>query len=275
MFPLPKKSLGQHFLVDPDLLDRFTRPLEEMGVAAGTTVVEVGPGRGDLTAALRRRGFRVVALELDRELIPALQEKFKADEGVEFRHADALRFDYGSLPKPLWLAGNLPYQIATPLMVHILRSGRDIAGAVFLLQKEMAARLLGQPNSKEYAAVTALLQSYWEMKKLFHIGRGRFIPPPRVDSTLITIRPKRPLLVPFEKFAELEALLRRAFAERRKTLTNNFRIQPEKLKALKAAGIEAGRRAESLTLEEFARWLEKCGEEETAGGEREHTNANA
>lgn len=102
------------------------------------------------------------------------------------------------------------------------------------------------------------------MKKLFHIGRGRFIPPPRVDSTLITIRPKRPLLVPFEKFGELEALLRRAFAERRKTLTNNFRTQPEKLAALKAAGIEAGRRAESLTLAEFALWLEKCREMETA-----------
>jgi 16S rRNA (adenine1518-N6/adenine1519-N6)-dimethyltransferase len=266
MLPAPKKALGQHFLTDPDLLDRFTRPLEEMGLKAGGAVVEIGPGRGDLTAALRRRGFRVVALELDRELVPVLREKFKDDAGVEIRHADALRYDYGALPKPLWLAGNLPYQIATPLLVHLLRSAREIAGAVFLLQKEMATRLLGQPNSKDYAAVTALLQSYWDLKKLFHIGRGRFTPPPRVDSTLITVRPKRPPRVPFERFDDLEALLRRAFAERRKTLTNNFRTQPEKLAALAAAGIDPGRRAESLSLEEFARWLEKCQETGQAEG---------
>lgn len=250
--PAPKKKLGQHFLTDPELLDRFVTPLAALGAPAGAPVVEIGPGRGDLTAALRRRGHPVTALELDSGLIPHLQERFQADPGVAVRQCDALRADYGEFPPPLFLAGNLPYQIATPLLVRILRGAPQFSAGVFLLQKEMAARLLAVPSSKDYAAVTVLLQTFWELKKLFHIGRGRFIPPPRVDSTLITARARTVPAAMRARFDDYEALLRRAFGERRKTLANNCKTSPRFAAALAASGLDPGRRAESLSLAEFA-----------------------
>ena len=251
-YPAPKKKLGQHFLIDPELLDRFVTPLAGLGVAAGSAVVEIGPGRGDLTAALRRRGFTVTALELDAGLMPHLQQRFQNDPAVTLERRDALQADFGTFPSPLFIAGNLPYQIATPLLVHILRGAPLFSAGIFLLQKEMAARLLAVPSTKEYAAVTVLLQTFWEMKKVFHIGRGRFVPPPRVDSTLITARARAAPGVPRERFAEYEAMLRRAFGERRKMLANNFKASPDYTAALARAGLDPRRRAESLTLAEFA-----------------------
>ena len=252
--PPPKKHFGQHFLTDPGLLDRFASELAALGCPPEAPVVEIGPGRGDFTAALRRAGHPITAIELDGELIPALEQRF-ASGGVSLIRADALRYDYGSFPAPLWLAGNLPYQIATPLMVHILRTAPQLRGAIFLIQKEMSARLIAPPSTKEYAAVTALMQSHWKIRKLFHVGRSHFTPPPRVDSTLITVVPRPEALVPRERFNEHEALLRRAFGERRKTLANNFKRHPAALAALKAAGIDPVRRAETLSPEEFAKVL--------------------
>ncbi len=255
--PRAKKKFGQHFLTDAGLLDRFVTPLRELGAPAGARVVEIGPGRGDLTAALRRAGYAVTALELDAELLPHLATRFASDEGVEIRRVDALSVDYSEFPAPLWLAGNLPYQIATPLLVRILRAAPQLRGAVFLLQKEMATRLLAPPSTKDYAAVTALLQSFWKLSREFHVGRGKFSPPPRVDSTLIRVAARADAPVPRARFAAFEGLLRRAFAERRKTLHNNFRGRPEVLAALAAAGIDAGRRAETLSVAEFAAILSR------------------
>ena len=252
-FPAPKKKLGQHFLIDPELLDRFVSPLAGLGVPSGAAVVEIGPGRGDLTAALRRRGFTVTALELDAGLMPHLQARFRQDPGVVLERRDALKADFGAFPAPLVIAGNLPYQIATPLLVHILRGAPQFSAGIFLLQKEMAARLLAVPSTKEYAAVTVLLQTFWEMKKVFHIGRGRFVPPPRVDSTLITARARPAPGIPRGQFDEYEAMLRRAFGERRKMLANNFKASPAYAAALAKAAIDSRRRAESLTLAEFAK----------------------
>ena len=251
-FPAPKKKLGQHFLIDPELLDRFVSPLAGLGVPPGAAVVEIGPGRGDLTAALRRRGYTVTALELDAGLMPPLRARFQEDSGVTLERRDALQADFGIFPAPLFIAGNLPYQIATPLLVHILRGAPQFSAGIFLLQKEMAARLLATPSTKAYAAVTVLLQTFWEMKKVFHIGRGRFVPPPRVDSTLITARARPAPGVPRERFNQYEAMLRRAFGERRKMLANNFKSSPAYAAALGRSGIDPRRRAESLSLAEFA-----------------------
>jgi 16S rRNA (adenine1518-N6/adenine1519-N6)-dimethyltransferase len=251
-FPAPKKKLGQHFLIDPELLDRFAAPLAGLGTPAGAAVVEIGPGRGFHTAALRRRGYPVTAIELDAGLIPHLEERFRGDPGVVIERRDALQADFSAFPAPLFLAGNLPYQIATPLLVHILRSAPQFSAGIFLLQKEMAARLLAVPSTKDYAAVTVLLQTFWEMKKVFHIGRGRFVPPPRVDSTLITARARPVPGVPRDRFDEYEAMLRRAFGERRKMLANNFKASAAYTAGLARAGIDPRRRAESLSLAEFA-----------------------
>jgi 16S rRNA (adenine1518-N6/adenine1519-N6)-dimethyltransferase len=256
----PKKSFGQNFLSDPNV----SRKVAEL--AAGGTVVEIGAGLGALTEPLLERATRVVAVERDRDLVPILREAFAASiaEGkLDLVEADAKTVDFGALlasgPAPRVLAGNLPYQLTGPLLERTTAMAGAIDRAVFMVQAEVADRLLASPSSEAYGALTVFVSAAFDVARALHVGRGAFHPRPQVDSTVVVLTPLRPpRAVETDRFRQA---VRAAFTQRRKTLRNAWSslAPPDELAARAArAGIDLTRRGETLSVEEFARFAE-CG----------------
>jgi 16S rRNA (adenine1518-N6/adenine1519-N6)-dimethyltransferase len=252
----PKKRFGQHFLVSPTVLAGILRLAE---LAADDVVVEIGAGTGTLTEALASRVGRLLALELDRDLIAPLRQRFADRPQVEIMHADALTFDFDQLPAPIKAVANLPYGTAVAILTRLLSQRSRLHCAVIMLQREVAERLYALPGTKAYGSLTLLAQWYATVDKGFHVPPSAFSPPPKVMSTVVRIipRPNPPIAVQDE--ACLFRVIHAAFAQRRKTLTNALRyalqpIEPAILRqTLENNGIAPGRRGETLTLAEFAR----------------------
>ena len=261
----PRKRFGQNFLVDPRI--------PELTVARASwqpadTVLEIGPGSGALTAALLSAGHDVRAIERDRDLVPLLLERFRAErEAGRFgvREGDALEADWTAdlpLDRRPWIAGNLPYSITTPLLLRAF-SYRDVfAGAVFMLQREYGDRLLAAPGSKTYGSITVWTRSHAEVRSVLKVGRSSFWPRPGVESIVVELAfPETP---PFPgDRAVLERVVRASFSQRRKTLTNAMasglgREKAWVLDVLKHAEVEPEVRAETLGLAEFARITESA-----------------
>lgn len=260
----PHKRLGQNFLLDPAV------PREVVRRAAWgecDPVIEIGPGAGALTAELLRSGRRVIALEIDRTLLGLLEDRF-APELAEGRlrvvGGDALEADLPALAASLgaagparpWLAGNLPYGITTPLLFAGLRAASSLAGAVVMVQREYGERLLARPGGREYSSLTVRAAATATARSLLRVGRSVFWPRPGVESIVIELRfPEPP---PFTgDLARLEAILRAAFGQRRKTLENSLAhgcgLDKGEARAwLTAAGCDPGARAETLDLARFA-----------------------
>jgi 16S rRNA (adenine1518-N6/adenine1519-N6)-dimethyltransferase len=237
-----RQKLGQHFLRNAAILDRIAAavcPQPEQ------TVVEIGPGRGALTAKLLEKSQRVVAIELDRDLAQYLRQEFSAEPRLEIVEADALTTDlgqWGSVP----IAGNLPYYAATPIIEKTIRQRPP--RAVFLIQKEVAERLVAQPGQRAYGYLTVATALFASADLLFEVKPGAFQPPPEVDSAVVLLEPRPPAP---EADAVLE-LMSCAFRHKRKTLRNN--LAPVYGRAVEAWP-EAGMRAEQIPLEGF---LEMC-----------------
>jgi 16S rRNA (adenine1518-N6/adenine1519-N6)-dimethyltransferase len=247
-----RHALGQHFLASAAVLRKIAGVIDPK---PGDVVVEIGAGRGVLTAALAETAGRVIAIEKDERLIPALKSGMPAN--VEVIHADVLTVDFrGMLRKAgvptLRIVGNIPYSISSPLLFRVLDDREVFSDCVFLLQKEVAERITAGPGSKSYAPLGILLQNEFEARIALKVAPGSFSPPPKVRSALLTLR-RRPVPLHLGAADEpLRAFLRAAFTERRKMLWNNLapRSTPAALTAAYTAlGIARNVRAEELSAD--------------------------
>jgi 16S rRNA (adenine1518-N6/adenine1519-N6)-dimethyltransferase len=247
----PRKRFGQNFLHDPQVIQRI---VDNIRPRVGQTMVEIGPGEGALTRELLPILGQLDVVELDRDLIPLLETKYSALGELRIHQADALKFDFCQLspgPAQLRVVGNLPYNISTPLLFHLLEMSHCIQDMHFMLQKEVVERITAKPGSGQYGRLSVMLQFHCEPEMLFTVGPGAFRPAPKVDSAVVRLIPHRqpPVAVDPEMLSQL---VMRAFGQRRKTLRNNLKGLLD-ASAIEALGIDPGVRPERLSLEEFAR----------------------
>ncbi|MEZ0334247.1 MAG: 16S rRNA (adenine(1518)-N(6)/adenine(1519)-N(6))-dimethyltransferase RsmA [Gemmatimonadales bacterium] len=215
--PRAKRRLGQHFLTDPRILGRIADALQ---AGPGDTVLEIGPGPGGLTAALAARAGRLVAIEKDADLVPALRERFPAADIVE---GDALELDWQELAGPKALVtGNIPYNITSPLLDKALEPPRP-ARIVFLVQKEVADRIAAPPGGSEYGALTVGVRAVAHAERLFTVPAGAFQPRPKVDSAVLRLTPLAQPLVRDEDRVAFRRLVVGLFGFRRKQLQRGIR----------------------------------------------------
>lgn len=258
----PKKRFGQHFLHDPQVIARIVRAIDPQ---PADIMVEIGPGLGALTLPLLHKLDRLHVVEIDRDVIPHLRAICGDDAARLVVHqADALSFDYaalaepgraGSVSGPLRLVGNLPYNISTPLLFHLLGFAAAIRDMHFMLQKEVVQRMVAAPGSGDYGRLTVTLAARAQAESLFEVGPGAFRPPPQVDSAVVRIRP-RPAPFPLADLNAYDRVVTAAFGQRRKTLANALRrlLTAEQIAA---AGIDPRARAEVLAPADFAKLADR------------------
>lgn len=253
-----KRSLGQNFLVDPNIQRRIVAALD---LGPGDEVLEIGPGTGALTRHLAEQAGRVVAIEKDDDLAAALRSEFEGTPNVTIVHGDALEADLRALvhdPDRVKVVGNIPYNITSPLLFHLLESGLHAERIVVMVQREVADRILAAPGEKAYGALSVGVRTAADARRLFHVGRAAFRPVPDVDSTVLLITPHRPpRLTPAEQ-ADLRTLTRTAFGWRRKQLqkilrsAEEYQVDPAELERVAdETGIGLDRRPETLSPDEF------------------------
>jgi 16S rRNA (adenine1518-N6/adenine1519-N6)-dimethyltransferase len=241
----PKKRLGQHFLKDPN-----TARIVASGLTKDDVVLEVGPGRGFLTAFLAERAGLVHAVELDPDVLPSLREAVGAKDNVRIHEGDALRFDYSGLdPAPNKLAANLPYNIASPLVLRLLEEVETLRTLRFMVQLEVARRMAAERGSKDYAAYAVLAQLLAWVRISHRVPPTVFDPPPRVHSAVVEMERREPL----NDYQGIKRVVLSAFKSRRKRLVNNL---PEPARGpaprvLESFGYGPNARAEELAPEDF------------------------
>ena len=244
-----RKRFGQHFLHDPATIGRI---LEAIDAQPGEALVEIGPGRGALTSRLFEAAGALDAIEIDRDLAAALRGAWAARPSFVLHEADALQFDFAALAaecgQPLRVVGDLPYNISTPLLFHLLRAPAALRDLHVMLQKEVIDRICAQPGTGEYGRLTVMLAPWIEAEPLFDVGPGAFRPPPRVWSAVARLRVRRePAFAVDERFGRLVAA---AFSQRRKTLRNALRALVDAA-AIERCGIDPGARPETLAPAQF------------------------
>jgi len=246
----PRKRFGQHFLHDSRVVERI---LDAIDPHPGEPLLEIGPGRGALTLPLLRRCGRLIAVEIDRDLVPLLQRQAAGIGELEIVNADILRFDLASLhPQDgLRLVGNLPYNISTPLMFHLLEAAHLIRDMHFMVQKEVALRAVAGPGNGNYGRLSVMLQYRCRCDYLFDVPPASFTPPPKVDSAVIRLRPYPQPQHEIGDYTVFSGLVQAAFGQRRKTLSNSLKAILDR-EAISACGIDPGLRAENLEIAEFA-----------------------
>ena len=259
-----KKSLGQNFLINPSVCPRMTQAAcDTLSPGRPQGILEIGPGVGVLTVELARLADKVTAVELDERLRPVLAKTLAGHPNAEVIYADAMKLDLHDLiarefsDMDVAVCANLPYYITSPLLMRLLESRLPVKSITVMVQREAAVRLCAEPGSREAGAVTAAVAYYAQPRILFNVSSGSFLPPPKVDSAVIQlqVRAQPPVSVTDEK--AFFALVRAAFAQRRKTLVNSVSaaLPADKavlLAALDKLGLPAAVRAEKLTLEQFA-----------------------
>lgn len=247
-----RKRFGQNFLQDHGIIHHIARSVKPL---PQDHLVEIGPGQGALTDELLAGVGRLDAIELDRDLVPILQQRFSNEENFFLHQGDALAFDFASLQQadePLRVVGNLPYNISTPLIFHLLAQQQLIQDMHFMLQLEVVERMSAKPSGKNYGRLGVMCQYYCHVEMLFEVPPEAFDPKPKVQSAIVRLTPHKTLPHPADDIDKLDTLLRTAFNMRRKTLRNS--LKP----LLSAAQIEAqtinpSARPETLSLEEFVR----------------------
>jgi 16S rRNA (adenine1518-N6/adenine1519-N6)-dimethyltransferase len=241
----PKKRFGQHFLKDPN-----TARIVASGVTEDDVVLEVGPGRGFLTAFLAERTGLVHAVELDPEVLPSLREAVGDRENVRIHEGDALRFDYSGLdPAPNRLAANLPYNIASPLVLMLLEEVETLQTLRFMVQLEVARRMAAERGTKDYAAYAVLAQLLARVRILHRVPPTVFDPPPRVHSAVVEMERREPP----EDYQGIKRVVLGVFRSRRKRLVNNLPepARREATRVLQSLGYGPNARAEELAPEDF------------------------
>ncbi|AJQ25848.1 16S rRNA (adenine(1518)-N(6)/adenine(1519)-N(6))-dimethyltransferase RsmA [Pelosinus fermentans] len=248
------KKLGQNFLIDEHVVQSIVKAAN---ITQGDAVLEIGPGIGTLTQGLAEAGAAVTAVEIDRRLIEVLAKTLEGYENIRVVHGDILRIDIGKeVAAPRYkVVANLPYYITTPIIMGLLEAHMPVDILVTMVQKEVAQRMVAVPGTKDYGSLSVAVQYYTKPEIMFVVPPASFIPPPAVDSAVIrcTVREKPPVEVNERIFFRV---VKAAFAQRRKTLSNTLKttgVPADTLKViLEKAGIDGGRRGETLSIEEFA-----------------------
>ncbi len=245
----PRKRFGQNFLHDRHVIDRILRAVAPQ---PGDPLVEIGPGQGALTGALLHAAGRLEAVEMDRDLVPALEERFSGVGEFRVHQGDALAFDFRRCHQGtgLRLVGNLPYNISTPLLFHLLAQAGAIRDMHFMLQREVVDRMVAQPGSRTYGRLSVMVQYQCRVERLFTVPPGAFRPAPAVDSAVVRLQPRPEVDPAGDEARHLARVVTAAFAQRRKTLRNTLRgvLTAEDMEA---CGVDPTQRAEQLTLDTF------------------------
>jgi 16S rRNA (adenine1518-N6/adenine1519-N6)-dimethyltransferase len=259
-----KKSLGQNFLIDTNILNRI---VDHANLSEESGVIEIGPGIGALTEQLARRSKKVVAFEIDQRLLPILEDTLSPYPNKRIIHQDVLKADVSSIMKEefegiddIMVVANLPYYVTTPIIMKLLEEKLPIRGIVCMLQKEVAERISAKPGTKDYGSLSIAVQYYTEAETVMIVPKTVFVPQPNVDSAVIrlTVRDTPRVVIKDEEF--FFQVTKASFAQRRKTILNNLTSQlpagKEKkeqiLAALSQVNVEPTRRGETLSIEEFA-----------------------
>lgn len=244
-----RKRFGQNFLHDPGVIERIIRAINPK---ADDAIVEIGPGLGAITEEILSVNPALQVVELDRDLIPVLRTKFFNYPDFRIHEADALKFDFSQLvgDKPLRIIGNLPYNISTPLIFHLLSYSGVVQDMHFMLQKEVVQRMAAVPGDNNYGRLGIMTQYFCKVQPLFEVGAGAFRPAPKVDSAIVRMVPHTTLPYPAKDLGTLQAVVRTAFNARRKTLRKALAglVTVEQLKSL---DINDGLRPENLRLADY------------------------
>lgn len=247
-----RKRFGQHFLHDPQVIQRI---INAINPKPDQHLVEIGPGQGAITLPLLDIMGRLDVVELDRDLIPILQKACTGKGELHVHQADALKFDFCQLiatpDEKLRLVGNLPYNISTPLLFHLVTQRHCIADMYFMLQKEVVERIVASPGGGDYGRLSVMLQYYCQVTELFSVGPGAFKPPPKVSSAIIYLVPHAQPPVQVDNDQALAWIVNRSFSMRRKTLRKSLKgyVDSETMKDL---DIDPMLRPECLSLAQFA-----------------------
>jgi 16S rRNA (adenine1518-N6/adenine1519-N6)-dimethyltransferase len=246
----PRKRFGQNFLQDPVVIGKIVSAVHPV---SEDTLFEIGPGQGAITAPMLAAAGTLSVVELDRDLIEPLKSRCAGLGNLTVYSADALSFDFCSHANdaPLRVIGNLPYNISTPLLFHLLEQHRCIRDMHFMLQKEVVDRMAATPGSRQYGRLSIMLQYRCRVIPLFTIGPEAFDPPPKVESAFVRLEPFDQPPVPVTDEVLFEKLVKQAFSQRRKTLRNTLRDMVD-AEAMADLGIDPSARAETLAIEDFA-----------------------
>jgi len=258
-----KRRFGQNFLVDRGVVDRI---IDAVRPQSDETIVEIGPGRGALTSQLLEKAGRVVAIELDRELVPQLRDKFASAPNLQLVEADALTTDFRAVIQPTEttrVVANLPYNIATAILQRLIEQRQCITEMTLMLQREVVDRITAEAGSSERGYLSVLVEAYCEAEQLFDVAPQAFRPVPKVWSTVVRLRVRPNIAAEVKDERLLWQVVSAGFAQRRKTILNNLRDAPEPIQELLKkrggasivlcdAGLPPLRRAETLMLEEWA-----------------------
>jgi 16S rRNA (adenine1518-N6/adenine1519-N6)-dimethyltransferase len=259
-----RKRFGQHFLHDPAVVRRIVAAIAPR---LGDALVEIGPGTGILTAALLDELSPLHAVEIDRDLARGLAARF-AGRGLSLHLADALRFDFATLapgPAALRVVGNLPYNISTPLLFHLLAMRDCIRDMHFMLQREVVTRLAAAPGSRDYGRLSVMVQLHCSVEPLFRVGPGAFRPAPRVESAVVRLQPHRTLPLDPQQLPVLALIVTRAFGQRRKTLRNALQGTCT-VAEMEAVGVDPSARPETLSVSAYAALAGAVAARAAAGG---------
>jgi 16S rRNA (adenine1518-N6/adenine1519-N6)-dimethyltransferase len=243
----PRKRFGQHFLKDPGIIEAIAQAIDPQ---PGDTVVEIGPGHGAITESLARRAGQLHCVELDRDLAAALRRRFGQRDNVTIHEADALKFDFCALGDSLRIVGNLPYNISTPLLFHLIDCRDCVKDMHFMLQKEVVDRMTAGPGSKAYGRLGIMLGCHLSVDALFEVGPQCFDPPPAVMSAVARLLPLGNSRPDIDDEKLLGRLVATAFSQRRKTLRNALKTMLDETE-LRSLGIDPGKRPESIPVSAY------------------------
>ena len=258
----PRKKLGQHFLVDPNILNKVVRTAQ---VGKEDVVLEVGPGLGQMTLALADRAKKVIAVEIDERLVTILRQKVEDHPNIEVIKSDILKVDFKHLFKketvPIKVVANLPYQISTPLLFRFVESKETFSALNLMLQKEVAERMVASPGRKEYGPLSIFIQTYADVSIQFTIKPSAFFPAPKVESAMVHMVWRGKPMIETDDEEWFKRVVKACFGYRRKTLINALKHSELPLREsvesrIEEIGIDPRRRPETLTIQEFARLAE-------------------
>jgi 16S rRNA (adenine1518-N6/adenine1519-N6)-dimethyltransferase len=261
--PFAKKSFGQNFLVDQNYINKIITTLDPQ---EDEIIIEIGPGRGALTEKLVEKAGSVIAIELDKDLIPLLNEKFQQNENFQLVQADALKIDFSELTKikdeksKIKLVANLPYYISTAILQRLIEQREVFSEMILMFQREVVERITAEPGNKERGFLTVLAEAYLETEKLLDIPPAAFRPAPKIWSAVVLIVPKTEIGIDDENL--FREIISAGFRQKRKTIFNNLKKSPQSLQEkiekmsdlnslFEKSNVQPERRAETLTLEEW------------------------
>jgi 16S rRNA (adenine1518-N6/adenine1519-N6)-dimethyltransferase len=246
----PRKRFGQHFLHDKSIIQRLVNAIAPQ---PGQHIIEIGPGQGALTVPILTLINTMDAIELDKDLIPALKQRCADKGNLNVHQGDALAFDFSSLfdgKAPLRIIGNLPYNISTPLIFHLLTFASYISDMHFMLQKEVVDRLAAKPNNKTYGRLGVMVQYHCAVTALFDVPPSAFYPPPQVDSSIVRLIPYHDIPHTARNYSHFSSIVKEAFSHRRKTLRNSLKNLVSDADWDRIT-VDARLRAEDLSVEDY------------------------